>query len=331
MEAPHTTYPDYPDRLRDFAAAMRDDADRLDSDGTLLGEWYGRFVGTNLHTGWSPRQPLSGREFCEALAILAETSGAFGFVALQQFVANANLAGKVSDRDSWPIAGVAFGHLRNPSGPAPRWDGHSVDGMVPWMTGAGLFPQVVLGMRGPGNEEIYALADATDRDSFRHSAPMDLIAGSGMRTVSVRLSGMPMTADTVLKTEPPGTMQRNDVQGVLYQTPLMVGCVRASRALIRVSPRVGSAERARCEAETERLLQRVYTAFEGCTPEEGQQLRAELGDLSVRLGRLAVMASGGVGILRSHHAQRLYREALLYSVMAQTDAIVNQAFQEVFP
>jgi hypothetical protein len=226
--------------------------------------------------------------------------------------------------------GVAFGHLRNPSGPAPRWDGHCVNGVVPWMTGAGLFPQVILGLRGPGEEEAYALIDARDRAAFRHGPPMALIAGSSMRTVCVRLSGMPMTVDEFLRVDAPGTFVRNDVQGVLYQTPLMVGCVRASLALIRVSPRVGPVERARCEAVTERLLQRVYIAFKGCAPEAGQQLRAELGDLSVRLARLAVMASGGTGLLCSHHAQRLYREALLYSVMAQTDAIINQAFQEVF-
>jgi hypothetical protein len=202
---------------------------------------------------------------------------------------------------------------------------------VPWLTGAGLFPQVILGMRGPGDEEVYALTDATDRSTFRHSAPMALIAGSSMRTVSVQLSGVPMSPDRLLKAEPPGTYRRNDLQGVLYQTPLMVGCVRASRALIRVSPRIGPVERARCEADTERLLQRVYTAFEGCAPEEGQRLRAELGDFSVRLARLAVMASGGSGLLCGHLAQRLYREALLYSVMAQTDAIINQAFREVFP
>src|SRR5579862_8148704 len=216
---------DYLDRLRGFARALRADAERLDTDEDALFGWYERFVAEALHMGWSPRQPLSGREFCEALAILAESSGAFGFVALQQFVANANLAGQVPDQDDWPCVGVAFGHLRNPHGPSPQWDGHCVDGFVPWMTGAGLFPQVILGMRGPGEEEIYALVDATDRAAFRHNAPMALIACSSMRTVSVRLSGVPMTADGVLKVDPPGTFGRNDIQGVLYQTPLMVGCV----------------------------------------------------------------------------------------------------------
>src|SRR5512142_2952097 len=98
----------YLDRLRGFADALRSDAERMDTDEQALFGWYERFVAESLHTGWGPRQPLTGREYCEALAILAESSGAFGFVALQQFVANANLAGKVPDQDSWPIVGVAF-------------------------------------------------------------------------------------------------------------------------------------------------------------------------------------------------------------------------------
>ncbi len=50
----------------------------------------------------------------------------------------------------------------------------------------------------------------------------------------------------------------------------------------------------------------------------------------MRVARLAVMASGGGALAHGHPAQRLYREALLYSLMAQTDAIVGQAFAEVF-
>ncbi len=42
------------------------------------------------------------------------------------------------------------------------------------------------------------------------------------------------------------------------------------------------------------------------------------------------MASGGEGLSRDHPAQRIYREALVFSLMAQTTPIVNQAFESVF-
>ncbi|HLV80722.1 MAG TPA: hypothetical protein VKT32_10585, partial [Chthonomonadaceae bacterium] len=216
---------------------MPEEAERLDTDAWALAGAYRRFVAQGLHVGWSDRQPLAGKEFCEALAILAEGSGAFGFLALQQFVANTSLAGCVPQSQPWPVVGVAFGHLRAPSGPAPQWDGARASGPVPWMTGAGIFGKVLLGLRGPGGAEVYALADATDRPAFRHSAPMDLIAGAGTATVSVQLRDLPIAASAVLKTDPPGALARGDAQSVLYQTPLMLGCARACLELIRRSER----------------------------------------------------------------------------------------------
>ena len=320
----------YLDKLRNFALALREDAERIDADSDVLAAWYARFVASELHVGWSPRQPLTGREFCEALAILAESSGAFGFVALQQFVANTGVGNRVAEGDAWPCVGVAFGHLRNLQGAAPRWDGTCASGLVPWLTGANCFPHVILGMRGQDGEEVYTLVETFDRAQFQHNPPMDLIACAGTCTISVQVNGLTVTDESVLKREPSGTLALNDARGVLYQTPLMVGCVRACHALIRGSSRVGAGEQAQCEQAVETLLQRAYAAFADGTAEEGQRLRAELGDFTVRLARLTAMACGGAGLARPHPAPRLYREALLYSLMAQTDAIVNQAFAEVF-
>ncbi len=322
---------DYLTRLDCFAQELRPDAQLLDQDANLLAEWYARFRTQGLHTGWSARQPLSGKEFCLALAALARVSGAFAFVALQQFVANLSLTNLVAEDAEWPAVGVAFGHLRNPQGPAPRLEAGSAHGFVPWLTGAGIFPQVILGLRSTDDQEVYALVDATDRAEFRHSAPLSLVACAGSRTVSVQIEALRIEESALLKTQPAGTQARSDAEGVLYQTPLMVGCAQACQQLILASPRVGPAEAEQSRQATEALLNRVLQAFETSTPEEGQRLRAELGDYAVRLARLAVMASGGIGLLHNHPAQRLYREALVYSLMAQTDEIVRYAFQEVFP
>ena len=275
--------------------------------------------------------PFQDESFVRRWPFSRRSAGAFAFVALQQFVANTSLAGQIPEGGRWPCVGVAFGHLRNTRGLFPRWDGSHANGFIPWMTGTGIFPQVILGMRGIEGEEVYALADAMDRPHFRHSAPLELVACSGTRTVRVEVNNLRLEQSALLKTDPPGAFARNDRQGVLYQTPLMIGCIRACRQLIRASSLVGAAEQARCETATDQRLERTYSAFEGCTPEKGQQLRAELGDFAVRLARLAVMASGGAGLVHGHAAQRLYREALLYSLMAQSNAIVDEAFREVFP
>lgn len=319
----------YLDRLRRFAAAIQPDAEALDSDPGALAAAYSRFVADGLHTGGGAREPLSGPDFCESLAILGQVSGAFGFLALQQLVANGMIAAVPADAP-WPVVGVAFGHLRNPRGPAPRWDGAAASGPVPWLTGASIFPQVVLGMRGAHDEEVFAVLDAHHRAEFLLGAPLALVAGSATGTVRAELRDCPVDPSRVLRTDAPGSLARTDALTVLFQTPLMVGCVRACLGLIRDSARVGAAEKHACDRAASNLLCRVVRAFDGAAPEEGVRLRAELYDFGVRLARLAAMASGGAGLVRDHPAQRLYREALLYSLMAQTDAIVEQAFRQVF-
>jgi hypothetical protein len=226
---------------------------------------------------------------------------------------------------------VAFGHLRNLQGPAPRLEAGIAHGFVPWLTGAGIFPQVILGLRRPDGQEVYALVDATDRAAFRHSAPLPLAACSGSRTISVQIDGLRIEESALLKTQPAGTQARGDAEGVLYQTPLMVGCVQACQQLILASPRVRPSEAEQSCQATEALLNRVLDAFDSGPPEQGQRLRAELGDYTARLARLAVMASGGNGLMHSHPAQRLYREALVYSLMAQTDEIIRDAFLAALP
>ncbi|WP_164764075.1 hypothetical protein, partial [Mesorhizobium sp. M1A.T.Ca.IN.004.03.1.1] len=80
----------------------------------------------------------------------------------------------------------------------------------------------------------------------------------------------------------PGNKLRSDAASVVFQTPLMVGCVRACWEIIKESPRVGQQEKARCELKTGRLLEQMHAAFENNVMEEGPRLRAEIGDYSVR-------------------------------------------------
>lgn len=325
------TVGDYLSAIARFARELSPHGEQLDTDSALLALWYDRFVREGLHVGWSVRQPLNGREFCEALALCAEASGAFAFVTLQQFVANLFLGGRAADGAPWPVVGVAFGHLRKAGGEAPRGRAGAVAGCVPWLTGAGVFRQVVLGVRGDEEAELYLLVDATDRPMFRHGADMPLIAASSTRTVRICVQDLPIDPGSILKIDPASALAEGDRNGVLYQTPLMVGCVRACLRLLESARGVEAGMRDRSIERAQALLAGVYAAFDGGTPEEGRRLRATLADFSVRLARLTVMACGGGALLTTHAAQRLYREALLYSVMAQTPEIVNRAFEEVFP
>jgi hypothetical protein len=308
---------------------LRPEAEQLDTDADLLAAKFDLFQALGLNAFGSTRMPLSGVESFESLAALSEVSGAFAFLALQQWVANPGFPDPGTKL--WPKLGVAFGHLRNLNGPAPQWKDGFVTGPVPWMTGAGMVEQVRLGVRLPDGAEAYAWLEADDRATFRHQPPMPLIACSSTRTVRVEICHLPLGEADFASRAARGTLGRQDAESILFQTPLFLGNLRAALALILPNPRIEATRKQRCATEVNRLIETIYTALsEGTHQETGGRLRAQAGDLAVRLGRLAAMACGGQSLLTSHPAQRIYRESLLFSLMAQTDAIVNHAFEAVF-
>jgi hypothetical protein len=318
---------EYLNRLAEFGELLRPHAAQLDSDGNLLSHWFDRFQAEGLGVGGFQDCPLSGIHFCKALALLGNVSGSFGFLVLQQLVANQQL--KPEHLTPWKKVGVAFGHLRRPEGPAPLWRDGYANGFVPWLSGAGMFDQVLLGMRDSEGNELLALVDAQNRPEFLHSPPLPLLACAATRTVTVQTRNLPVSEADIFVSRPPGSQMRGDAGGLLYHTPLLVGCIQALWNLIRESPRLNATIKARCDNAQQELLERIFTAFSEGRFDEGAELRAESGDFAVRLARLAIMLCGGAGLMENHPAQRLYREAMIYNVMAQTDSIAQDAFQSV--
>jgi hypothetical protein len=316
------------DRIRTFAATLRPEAERLDHDADLLAARYLDFQAAGLNAFGSGRLPLESREALKCLAALSEESGAFAFLALQQWVAN--MSRPDDGQDTWPRLGVAFGHLRNLTYLSPIWKAGRVTGRVPWLTGAGTFEKLLLGVRLEDGREAYAWVDGEDRERFRYSPPLPLVACSGTQTVTVQITDLSLPEERFVRMEPPGSLAAGDAKSVIYQTPLMIGNLRASLRHIEGAAPVDPALRQQCSKKVDRLIEEIFTALDDGTQEEkGPFLRARAGDFTVRMARLAVMASGGKALSLEHPAQRVYREALLFSLMAQTQEIVNQAFEEV--
>jgi hypothetical protein len=315
--------------FRSFADTLCPDAERLDLDADLLHARYLDFQRSGLHEFGGARQPLEMREAMDCLSILAEASGAFAFLALQQWVANMGYPDPVGQ--PWPRLGVAFGHLRNSAAPSPVWENGVANGIVPWMTGAGTFEEILLGVRMADLREAYAWVDGRDREELCYSEPMNLVSCTATRTVRIEVKSLRLEESCFTRVEEPGTLARNDAMGVLFQTPLMIGNLKASLRLIESSTVMDAPLRIRCFDTVSHLIDEVYDSLDTGTPvERGPDLRARIGDMTSRLSRLAVMACGGKALALGHPAQRVYREALLFSLMAQTERIVNDAFEAVF-
>ncbi len=318
-------------RLREFASEIRPICIEMDRTSSLCIKWYEEFVSRELHVGGSASRPFAGDDFCKALATLSAASGAFAFLALQQFVANMMTFGRLEKNSSHPSMGVSFGHLRNPNGPAPKRLHGKVWGQIPWFTGSGIFSQTVFGYRNEELHEILAIIPILYNSCFQPDKEMALIACSGTQTVRVEVRGIEIPESAILSVKPQGSMREGDAASVVSQTPLLVGNIRSCMQLISLSEQLSQSAKLAAETRTNFLLDCVREAFlHGVEPEEGRRIRAEIGDYAVRLARLAMMTQGGSAAAVNSIAQLRYREAIVFNLMAQTDEIVEDAFRSVF-
>ncbi len=318
-------------RLREFACEIRPICIEMDGTSSLCVKWYEEFVSRELHVGGSANRLFARDDFCEALAILSEASGAFAFLALQQFVANMMTSGRMGKTKSHPKMGVSFGHLRNPDRPSLKRIKGTVWGQIPWFTGSRIFTKTVFGYRDEELQEILALIPAVFNYSFQPYEEMALIACSGTQTVRVEVRGIEVPKRAILSVKPGGSMKAGDAASVISQVPLLVGNIRSCMQLISRSEELSQSAKIAAENRTNFLLDCVREAFlHGVDPEEGRRIRAEIGDYAVRHARLAMMSEGGASAAVTSIVQLRYREAIVFNLMAQTDEIVEDAFRSVF-
>ena len=274
-------------------------AEALDRDSAAMAKLYAEYVEAGLCAPW-----MEGNDF-DSLIALGEASAAFGFLALQQWVA----AFHESELVAGPWCGVAFNHLKSPGQDTPREVDGLVSGRIPWFTGAGVFRACVLGYIDAEGNEAYAFVEANDRPEFRHGDRMELTAMSGTATCSVQISELPVRPFTQL---PAGSRAGGDSKSYAWQTPLMFGvALPACRQL-------GDLAMVRFESLRERAL--------GPAEEDGGlALREEVGGFAVDVCRRAALASGGRSIIAGAPEERRYREALVLNLMAADRSVRDAA------
>ena len=172
----------------------------------------------------------------------------------------------------------------------------------------------------------YAFIGASDCGAFRHTSPFSLIACSSMQTVGVTLTDFPLSADEILRIDPPGTAAKNNLHGLAGHTPLLFGNIYASLKIIQNSPTLSGDAKALAQDSLKTLKNEQNTVI---TPHDGATFRAHVADTAIRLATLATMASGGSSLQTGSDPERLYREALVFTLMAQTDFVVENAFRTV--
>ncbi|AUX39081.1 isovaleryl-CoA dehydrogenase [Sorangium cellulosum] len=226
---------------------------------------------------------------------------------------------------------VGFSHVRRPGPPMVRaeLDGDQVllDGTVPWLTGHGLADDAVLAGTLPDGRVIFVLSSLREVEAIQPSPPLRLCAMNASATVSLRLRGLRVGREQVIATLTREQQTARDAAGMLAPAALSLGVAGAAAALLaQAADRRGSAALASAargfageiddaRAEVNAWADQPEAAEYG---EHAVRARAWCIELGVRTAHAAVAASGGSANLLEHTAQRLFREAMLYSLTAQT-------------
>jgi alkylation response protein AidB-like acyl-CoA dehydrogenase len=239
------------------------------------------------------------------------------------------------------FVGIGFSQLRRPGPPMMRAEpvegGYVLDGQVPWVTGWDFYGEFLIGAQLPNGDALFAPVPLHDGAGVTVSPPMELAAMGSANTVSVRFEEFSLVESRVAFIRPAGWIKNNDQINIALQGHFAIGCAQAGIDVVRQA----AEKRGACflseaadalQNELEDCRQATADAQRSVdeeTTEERLQVRAWAIDLAARAAHAAVTASSGAANSLDHPAQRIYREALVYTVSAQTAPIMEATLKRL--
>ncbi len=318
-------------------------------------------AGISLPKAWGGSD-LSSRAQREVIEALAGGCGVTCFTLMQhhgssRMIANSG-AEALKNRVLRNLASgknfcaVAFAHLRRPGPPVlaatPVEGGFRLNGIAPWVTGWGLMNQVVVGATLPDGRHAYLWSPQSPKefaDLFADcappdgdwggqtaSAPLPLLAMNASSTVQLTFRSYFVPAAHFLHNSDRETMERNDRNGVLGPTAAPLGCARTALRLLEKTAQkrnlaaiqaASAALRTEYETLKSALSDQLQLPSENEIFSRSLALRAQVILLANRSALALCTASSGAANNLSHPAQRLLREAMFYSVQAQTQDVLS--------
>jgi alkylation response protein AidB-like acyl-CoA dehydrogenase len=290
--------------------------------------------------------PLEFRRLQEASA---RASGALAFLESQHQSAcslvarspneslKARLLPRLARGDD--TSAIAFSHLRRPGPPlvraTPVPGGYRLDGRLPWVTGWGLFTVCVTAAPLPDGRILFAVHPLVESAAIRPTAPLALAAMAVTQTVEIIASNLVVPEADIVEIHPATWIQENDRIAIALQSPLALGCAQAGIDVLReeaAKKNNGAMREAadRLDRELAACRGEAYRAMEENSDlQRGLAARAAAIELAGRTTHAAVLAAAGAGNLLNHPAQRVYREALAFSVLALSPPIQAAAIDRL--
>jgi len=280
---------------------------------------------------------------------IARCSGALAFVQTQHQSAvsflnrSANEGLKQRFLPKWcsgeRLSGIAFSQLRKARAPllsaTPVERGWVLNGKMPWVTGYSIFQDCVVAAYTKDQRTWFGVVQLADSDSLVASPVMRLASMDVSQTVSINVRECFVPEEDVLYLKEGNWIHNNDMVNIALQSPFALGCAGAGIDVMRSvyeSKRIEAIKEAAdaLERELSRCREEAYAAMEERdNSTRSLAARAWAIELAARCAHAAVVASSGQGNSVSHPAQRVYREALVFSVLAQTKPILEATLERV--
>lgn len=247
--------------------------------------------------------------------------------------------------------GVGFSHLRRSHEPPvtataiahSSQEEYRVNGTVPWITGYGTFQHFILGAQLPDGSALFALvpfhANQDSEDfALTMGKPMQLAAMQSTQTVAATLTNYAIPSHLVIDIKPPKWIHTRDRLNPLSHSFFALGCARAGLDVLEAAqkpqfPAIAAAFQT-LNHQLEACREATYAARFG-KPDRAKetssslQLRAQAIKLAVRCAHAAVTASRGSANYHHHPAQRIYREALAFTVFGQNTDVMTATLNQI--
>ena len=296
---------------------------------------------------------ISELEMFRAKILLARTSGALAFLYLQVHSAIGMLASSKNEEllqefllhadEGRPLMGIGFGYLRRrgkiPLKAIPLSDGsYRIDGSIPWATGLGFFEYLLVGAELPDETHVLFVLPFSSGNGVQTSEPLALASMEVTNTCALAFDSYRVAPSRVVAVRDPLWLERRDRQKIVEGGAFALGCSERALEILQTVSAKGAADEGRDLHEE--LLEEYKELLEAASrtldwTEENRdfprRLRGRIHEFASRASYAAVVASSGAAALCSHDAQRVYREALAWAVLAQTKEAKIGTLESLLP
>lgn len=274
---------------------------------------------------------LAGASLAVAL-ILSQRDSAVALLEAGDSQTAGPLLRRLADNQVFTTVGIAQLTTSRQGGPPAlrarqRRAGWTIDGLIPWCTGAAKADVVVCGATTEdGNQILFVLSTAAPGVTI--DPPLPLVALRASWTSSLHCDGVEISDDLLVKGPAPGVLATRPNSLPLRQAFLATGLCNGARELIaahdsdsaRGALRLLDAQLAALRA---RIVALSAPGLEAQATADAPAIRGQCADLALRMSHTAVTLYKGAALLAGHPAQRLAREALFLLVWSCPSSVID--------